>query len=83
MMRQIKGGSGGHSQSTLTVHFGLGQARVADMVEIEWPSGLRTRWLRQEANQRIEVVEGEACHSGGLAGCTEVDSVVSPVVSRP
>ena len=74
MMRQVKGGSGGHSQSTLTVHFGLGQARVADAVEIDWPSGLRTRWRRQEANQRIEVVEGEACRSGDLAGCTEVDA---------
>ena len=74
MMRQVKGGSGGHSQSTLTVHFGLGQARVADMVEIDWPSGLRTRWRRQEANRRIEVTEGEACRSGDLAGCREVDA---------
>ena len=74
MMRQIKGGSGGHSQSTLTVHFGLGQARVADVVEIDWPSGLRTRWRRQEANRRIEVIEGQACRSGDLAGCSEVDA---------
>ena len=74
MMRQVKGGSGGHSQSTLTVHFGLGQARVADVVEIDWPSGLRTRWRRQEANRRIEVIEGEACRSGDLAGCTEVET---------
>ena len=74
MMRQVKGGSGGHSQSTLTVHFGLGQATVADVVEIDWPSGLRTRWRRQEANRRIEVIEGEACRSGDLAGCTEVET---------
>ena len=74
MMRQVKGGSGGHSQSTLTVHFGLGQARVADVVEIDWPSGLRTRWRRQEANRRIEVTEGEACRSGDLAGCSEASS---------
>ena len=74
MMRQVKGGSGGHSQSTLTVHFGLGEAKVADVVEIDWPSGLRTRWRRQEANRRIEVIEGEACRSGDLAGCTELDA---------
>ncbi len=74
MMRQVKGGSGGHSQSTLTVHFGLGEATVADVVEIDWPSGLRTRWRRQEANRRIEVIEGEACRSGDLAGCTEVET---------
>ena len=74
MMRQVKGGSGGHSQSTLTVHFGLGQARMADVVEIDWLSGLRTRWRRQEANRRIEVIEGQACRSGDLAGCSEVDA---------
>lgn len=64
MIRQVKGGSGGHSQSALTVHFGLGPARAADVVEIDWPSGLRTRWRRQEANRLIEVIEGQACRAG-------------------
>ncbi len=73
MMRQIKGGSGGHSQSALTVHFGLGPATAADVVEIDWPSGLRTRWRRQEANRLIEVIEGQACRSTGLADCSEKD----------
>ena len=71
MMRQVTGGSGGHSQSTLVVHLGLGEASVADAVEIDWPSGLRTRWLRQEANRRIEVVEGQACGTGRFADCSE------------
>lgn len=73
MMRQVKGGSGGHSQSTLTVHFGLGQATAADVVEIDWPSGLRTRWRRQAANRLIEVIEGQACRSAGLVDCSERD----------
>ena len=65
MMRQVKGGSGGHSQSDLTVHFGLGPARAADVVEVDWPSGLRTRWRRQEANRLIDVIEGQGCRAGG------------------
>lgn len=73
MMRQVKGGSGGHSQSALTVHFGLGPARAADVVEIDWPSGLRTRWRRQEANRLIPVIEGQACRSAGFADCSEDD----------
>jgi hypothetical protein len=43
-------------------------------MEIDWLSGLRTRWRRQEANRRIEVIEGQACRSGDLAGCSEVDA---------
>ena len=71
LMRQIVGGTGGHSQSSLTVHFGLGPTEMVDTVEVLWPSGLRTRWADQPANTLIEVVEGAACRSDARAGCTE------------
>jgi len=57
LMRQIVGGTGGHSQSSLVVHFGLGPTAMVDAVEVLWPSGLRTRWANQPANRLIEVVE--------------------------
>ena len=71
LMRQIVGGTGGHSQSSLTVHFGLGPTEMVDTVEVLWPSGLRTRWADQPANTLIEVVEGAACRNDARAGCTE------------
>ena len=71
LMRQIVGGTGGHSQSSLTVHFGLGPTEMVDAVEVLWPSGLRTRWANQPANTLLEVVEGAACQNDARAGCTE------------
>ncbi len=40
--RQVKGGSSAHSQDSLTVHFGLGEAAVVDEVKVRWPSGQET-----------------------------------------
>ena len=72
LMRQVKGGSSGHSQNELAVHFGLGSARSADAVEVYWPAGGVVRWEGQPAAQRLRLVEGAAC-SGMPAGsrCTE------------
>jgi len=37
-MRQVEGGKGTTTQNALTLHFGLGDATVADNVQIAWPS---------------------------------------------
>ena len=60
-MRQVKGGSSGHSQNSLAVHFGLGGATQADVVEVFWPAGGVVRWHGQPAGQRLRLVEGSAC----------------------
>ena len=39
-MREISGGDGFLSQNDIRPNFGLGDARVAEIVRIEWPSGL-------------------------------------------
>ena len=72
-MRQVVGGTGGHSQSSLVVHFGLGPTAMVDAVEVLWPSGLRTRWADQPANRLIEVVEGAGCQDEARA-CIEEPS---------
>jgi hypothetical protein len=41
LMREVDGGNGYSSQSTLRLHFGLGTADKLDSVEIRWPSGLK------------------------------------------
>ncbi|HEV8578780.1 MAG TPA: CRTAC1 family protein [Thermoanaerobaculia bacterium] len=39
LIREVNGGNGYASQSTVRLHFGLGAAAKVDAVEIRWPSG--------------------------------------------
>ena len=71
LMRQVTGGSSGHSQNSLVVHFGLGRVEVVDRVEILWPSGTRTSWSGQQPDRLLEVIEGRACTDRQRAGCVE------------
>ena len=71
LMRQVTGGSSGHSQNSLVVHFGLGRVDLVDRVEILWPSGARTSWSAQPSDTLIDVVEGRACADGQRAECVE------------
>lgn len=48
----------GHN--SLEVHFGLGDAALAEALEIEWPSGARDRLENLAADRSITVTEGEA-----------------------
>ena len=71
-LRQVKGGSGGHSQSSLVIHVGLGAlAQVA--VEVYWPAGGVASWNRQPANQRLVLSEGAVCDGvpAGVTDCRE------------
>ncbi len=43
MVRQVQAAGGYLSQSSRTVHFGLGERPQIDRVEIRWPSGLVQR----------------------------------------
>lgn len=45
------------SSSAGPVHFGLGEARVADLVEIRWPSGRTQRLAAVPADQILRVRE--------------------------
>jgi hypothetical protein len=39
-IREVNGGNGYSGQSTLKLHFGVGQATKIDSLEIKWPSGV-------------------------------------------
>jgi hypothetical protein len=50
--------AGGYlSQSSKTVHFGLGDHAQVDQVEIRWPSGVRQTLDAPQVNQLHEVTE--------------------------
>jgi hypothetical protein len=47
-----------YSQNDLRLHFGLGRAMRADVVEVRWPSGSRTTYRNVAANQTVVLKEG-------------------------
>jgi hypothetical protein len=44
------------SQGDPRLHFGLGQAAYADLVEIRWPDGAVERYEKVKANQFLKLV---------------------------
>ena len=56
-LRQVKGGSSAHSQDSLTVHFGLGDATVVEELKVRWASGFETVLQEVPTNQSLRVVE--------------------------
>jgi hypothetical protein len=61
-MREISGGLG-VCQSDLRPHFGLGDATVAEVVRIEWPSGIVQELTNVPARQILTVTEPVQLHS--------------------
>ena len=54
----VRAGSGYLSQHTKTLHFGLGEARVASKIQVKWPSGLVQEFRDFAAGFSYEIVEG-------------------------
>ena len=57
-VRHVKAGSSYQGQNDLRVHFGLGAARLAERLEVRWPSGMVDRLDNIDANQIVTVTEG-------------------------
>ncbi|MHB1426386.1 MAG: CRTAC1 family protein [Gemmataceae bacterium] len=58
MVRQVHAAGGYLSQSSLLLHFGLGERTVIDRVDIRWPSG-RREWIAHPAiNELHPLIEG-------------------------
>ncbi len=65
-MREISGGSGFASQTSLIAHFGLGTATSAATVRIEWPSGAVQELHNVAANQFLTITEPPRLEAAGL-----------------
>jgi tetratricopeptide (TPR) repeat protein len=57
-MQEVISGSSYMSQSDLRLHFGLGKAKTADLVEITRPSGVKEPFRDVRANPLITIQEG-------------------------
>ena len=55
---EVRSGGGYFSQSDLRVHFGLGHAQKADLLQIRWPSGQVDTVKDVVANQLVTIKEG-------------------------
>jgi predicted nucleotidyltransferase len=58
-MREIAAGTSFLSNSELRAHFGIGEAKRIDLMEIRWPSGAVQKFADIEANQWLVVAEEE------------------------
>ena len=56
-IREVKSGSGYLSQNDLRLHFGLGQAKQIDQLEIRWPNGTTQQLNRVPGNQILTVTQ--------------------------
>ena len=57
-MDEVRSGGSYMSQSDLRIHFGLGEAKKVDAVEIRWPSGAVDTLKDLEVNRLYVVEEG-------------------------
>ena len=57
-MDEVRSGGSYLSQNDLRVHFGLGQAKTVDLLEIRWPSGAVDQLKNVPADQVIRLKEG-------------------------
>jgi hypothetical protein len=56
----VNGGNGFASQSSLRVHFGLGQAMQIERLEVAWPSGARQVFADLQPDRIYAIVEGQS-----------------------
>jgi hypothetical protein len=56
----VNGGNGFASQSSMRVHFGLGQAAKIDKLEVAWPSGLRQTFSNLQPDRLYTIIEGQS-----------------------
>jgi mRNA-degrading endonuclease toxin of MazEF toxin-antitoxin module len=65
---EVRSGSSYYSQNDLRLHFGLGQAAKADVVELAWPSGAKETVRDLAANQRYVIQESKGVVSSARFG---------------
>ncbi len=58
LMRLVQSGTSYLSQEDMRRHFGLGQEKQVDSLEVLWPDGTTTKMENVKANRLLEIVQG-------------------------
>ncbi|HZQ54520.1 MAG TPA: CRTAC1 family protein [Bryobacteraceae bacterium] len=74
---EVRSGGSYLSQSDLRLHFGLGNCRQADKVEIVWPSGVTETLTNLPADRFYCILEGT-----GLVPCTNLRPAAVPIPKK-
>ncbi len=56
-VKEVDGGSGHASQSTLNLHFGIGAAVIVDKITVKWLSGIKQEFKNVKANSFYKIYE--------------------------
>jgi tetratricopeptide (TPR) repeat protein len=56
-IREVDGGNGDHSQCPFRLHFGLGQRRSIDRLDVRWPNGYVQKLVNVTPNQLLKIKE--------------------------
>src|SRR5262245_49750753 len=82
-MREISSGGGYTSQNDLRAHFGLGDATNADLIRIEWPSGVVQELRDVAARQVLAIQESNVDIFPGQAGVSLGAALTLSVTNVP
>jgi hypothetical protein len=55
---EVRSGGSYISQNDLRIHFGLGEAHVVDLLQVNWPSGTVDTWRKLPTNRFLKLREG-------------------------
>ncbi|MEE8452691.1 MAG: FG-GAP-like repeat-containing protein [Thermoguttaceae bacterium] len=56
-IREVNGGNGDHSQCPYRLHFGLGDRKTVELLEVRWSNGYVQRLTRVEPNRTLAITE--------------------------
>jgi hypothetical protein len=54
---EVMSGGSYYSQNSFTLHFGLGEAKTAEEIEVRWPSGIIQKVEHATADRELKIVE--------------------------
>lgn len=58
MVDEVMSGGSYYSQNSFTLHFGMGDAKEVDRLEVRWPNGATQKWTKVTGGRTVKITEG-------------------------